>query len=690
LNARGSIRCITLAALLAASGCFNFDKALRDCRDDGGAWVCGPTDGGAGGGAGGGGGGGGGGAGGGSGGAGGGSGGAGGGSGGAGGGGSWGFASDGGCPGLVREGWCWENPIPGGVHLHDVTGTSDDDVYFAGSSGTVLRFDGTLVHDVAVPWFDTGTVRALSMLPDGGAWAGGDGIGGFLWRRNGGAWVQGSQSASGVRQIVALPGGGVLAATDTGVAQEDATWFPPVDGDSGGCSGVLVAPELGDGGFLAACGYTDAGAPGRTRQVVRSDGTVEVRETQIDGGDSSFFFNRMWQDGAGRRFVAGSGTMMNFAYGSTHLRSDAGTWSQHWLFNNGSGGTDLVAGAGYGAPGSHVVVGQGSRYARFVGTATTPATTPQQLPSGSNDGYAEAAWVSPQGTMWISGDHGYAGAGDPAAALPTGWRVLRSGPSHDFYGAEIVGSQLLAVGGPSAQSWFHPSKIPGPALPNQTWRGVWQSPQSTLWFAAETGAVVRGGQSVAGASDSYHDVWGFSDDEVFLPHSLGLRRWINGGLDSPLTTTADLWKVHGDPATGEVWAVGENAAIYRRAQADGGFVLMPGPASYTGTFFAVRSLGGGRVVLGGDGARLFEREVDGGWLDVDLPNPNGSSTYDIYPARDGGYYAVGAYPWVFRIRNRTAQAIPIGSTSQLERVRPLDGRLYVVGGNGQVLSQPEQ
>lgn len=52
------------------------------------------------------------------------------------------FGGDGGF--CSSSGWCWENPsLPGAVDLFAVWGTSDTDVWVAGSGGTVLRFNGT-------------------------------------------------------------------------------------------------------------------------------------------------------------------------------------------------------------------------------------------------------------------------------------------------------------------------------------------------------------------------------------------------------------------------------------------------------------------------------------------------------------------------------------------------------------------
>jgi hypothetical protein len=47
-------------------------------------------------------------------------------------------------PGLcIEDGWCWERPLPFGVALGAVWGSSFDDVWAVGRGGTILHFDGT-------------------------------------------------------------------------------------------------------------------------------------------------------------------------------------------------------------------------------------------------------------------------------------------------------------------------------------------------------------------------------------------------------------------------------------------------------------------------------------------------------------------------------------------------------------------
>lgn len=55
------------------------------------------------------------------------------------------------------SGWCWQNPLPFGMNLDDVWGSSGSDLWAVGNGGTMLRFDGTAWRAV-----DPGTDKNLS------------------------------------------------------------------------------------------------------------------------------------------------------------------------------------------------------------------------------------------------------------------------------------------------------------------------------------------------------------------------------------------------------------------------------------------------------------------------------------------------------------------------------------------------
>lgn len=57
------------------------------------------------------------------------------------------------------SGWCWENPLPFGMNLLDVWGSSSSDLWAVGSGGTLLRSDGTTWRAV-----NAGTDKNLSGL----------------------------------------------------------------------------------------------------------------------------------------------------------------------------------------------------------------------------------------------------------------------------------------------------------------------------------------------------------------------------------------------------------------------------------------------------------------------------------------------------------------------------------------------
>jgi hypothetical protein len=42
-----------------------------------------------------------------------------------------------------EDGWCWQNPLPQGLDLHDVWGTGPSDVFAVGDHGTILHYDGS-------------------------------------------------------------------------------------------------------------------------------------------------------------------------------------------------------------------------------------------------------------------------------------------------------------------------------------------------------------------------------------------------------------------------------------------------------------------------------------------------------------------------------------------------------------------
>lgn len=677
------LRLLAAGLAIAVSGCFDFQRALDGCRDDGGAWVC-PR---AGDGGGDGGGGSGGGAGGGSGGSGG-----GGGSGGSGGGTGGGtpapgsIGSDGGCPGLFRAGWCWENPHPAGIDLYEVAGTSDSDVYFVGPALTFLRFDGQSWFEVRT-LIPSGNLTALALRPDGRGWLGGAGIGG-LWSNASGPWAQVNPQAERVAQLVALADGGVLAAAETGVFGAGGTALLSVPNEE--CTGVVEAPWVA-GGFLAACHEMNGATT--TRKVRRGDGTVELSEPGPSSG--SFRFTRMWKDGLGRVFVAGSGTPTPAPCGSVHLRSDAGSWSTLFVWDAGGAsgcGTDAYSGSGLDTSGSFAVVGQNGSVARFFGLQAGPAYQ-GALPE-TFGGILRAQWLSPSGTLWVAGQDGYAGSGE-GTTLPVGWSVHRRGPGHAFLGLEVTDAGVLAVGD-SAETWLFPGRAPGPSLGvRRYWRAVWRSPTGRDHFVNESGEILTqpSGGPAGTSGTSFHDVWGTSNDDVLFPAYGSLKHWDGVALTDVASAPAvDFWKVHGSAASGEAFAVGEVGMIWRRPSFDAGWTQLPAPplpdgGTYAGTLFSVRWLSPGQVVVGGDEGWVFETRPDGGFAPIQILN--GTSIYDLHPASDGGYYAVGGSGAVWRRRGATWVSYSVETESPLERARLFGGRLWVVGQQGQVLSRPE-
>lgn len=680
------------AATLAATGCFNFEKAIKECRDDGDNWICGPSDGGEGGGAGGDGGGSGGsggsgggaggssaGSGGGAGGSGGGSGGSGGGSGGSGGGGG-APVLDGGCPGLVRNGWCWESPLPSGLDYFDVSGTSETDLYVVGQYGTLMHFDGGRWAELPDQGWGAVPLTAISMQPTGYGWIAADTSG--LWRRSAGSaqWNFRVSMNKAYFSVVAFSDGGVLATHEDGALYESVNaLLAPGTPDSRSCRGVLVDPIFNNG-FLASCNWnSDAGE--RTRLLVDGDDNQLFRQSAT--GSSNFNFQRLWKDDAGRHWAAGSGTPGTQFHGSLHWSLNASAWNTHYVQDGG--GSDFYAGAGVGTD-SIIAVGQNGRFVRFDSAFFLPAA--QGVLPGANGINARAVFT-PLGSnrVFVVGENGYAVSGDPFASLNT-WTVLRSGPAVDLNGVDFFNGALLAVGA-STDSYVVPGLAPGAGLGSaETFMGAWVSPTQQLYAVSTQGRLVRPGQTPPsyGSGSTYYDVWGTSNTDVLLAANTGVWHYTNGSPTLARNTANGIWKVHGDSAGTEAWAAGDGAEVWRR-NPDGGWTQRQGPAGYTGNLYALRWLAPGRAVVGGEQGRVFQSELDGGWTEL-LP-AQGRDIKDLYPSSDGGLFAVGSIGTVSKWAGGTWNSLPVQTDRDLYRVRVLAGRLYVIGQRGAVLSRPE-
>lgn len=89
--------------------------------------------------------------------------------------------------------------------------------------------------------------------------------------------------------------------------------------------------------------------------------------------------------------------------------------------------------------------------------------------------------------------------------------------------------------------------------------------------------------------------------------------------------------------------------------------------------------------------RAHARTGGGAWQTVSLSGiPYSGSLYDVWPAPKGGYLLTGAGgAAIWRQPDGGPLPMMVDTAHALERIRVLNGRLYVVGQGAQVLSRPE-
>ena len=694
MSARGAL--VLAAAAVASSGCWDFSGRYAQCALDDGGWDCGGQAGGSGGGVGGGtGGGAGGGAGGGVG------GGVGGGS--AGGGAGGGAATDGGCaaplqvfldggcPGAeTASGWCFLNPLFGFGELRDVWGTDDDDVWVAGDNRVLLHWDGCAWNNRAGGYPGPAHVKALAGDVRGAPRlvAHGSSLAGEAWQRNptSGGWSRTSSSSqlplhSTNNQLVATDDGGVLylaaAGTLSRIAGTTRAQLHALDE----YRGVAV---LRDGTVLGAGTNVPADA-GPVRVVAWSDGGVQL-STSTDRTDDVYRFGRMWTDGLGRAHVAaGSGDG-----GAVFRRDDDGGWSMAWTFTVDS--TYLLAGAGCGDAGASFAVGKHARAAAMHPDGGAEELGP--LPSNHLDINGEAAWCSPRERAWVAGLKGYV-ATAPARGLGA-WGLVGNQSTAQLLDVHVSDQGVFAVGSDGGVLAWPPRPV-GPSV-NEEWvRGLHVEPSGWVALATEEGRVYAGpwdDVKPSAAQARLNDFWG-RPGELLVVGGAGIFR-VDAGTNGPLlawvqSSTSTLWKIDGDPASGAVWAVGEDETILFRAGPDAGWAdESPPPDGGTRrVLYAVSAVSATEAVAVGQNCVLLHRTADAGWRELNV-GLSGSDLYDVR-VHDGGWYVAGGGSIVGVVNggvltDLTPPPFPNGAREQhFERLAVHGGFLYVVGSHGTVI-----
>jgi hypothetical protein len=690
-------RALLLLCSAALASCFNLQKALDDCRDDGGNWVCPRVspDGGSGGGSGGSGGTGGSGGSGGTGGS--------GGSGGAGGGSV--VLGDGGCPGAQHPvlppvsgfgPWCWHNPLPTGQELRDVVGTSENNVVVVGTGDTVLRWNGSAWRqDEYPPTLSVREVNAAELDALGDLYIGGNGIGGLMRRpADGGAWAVVDSTADEIYQIAARPDGGVFAAGGNGVWTSD----PPqkVLNNTGRIHYGVLTTGPGPTDFLTSVSRAAPDGGPDQRCIVRGDGVPDFCESRLDdaGTGIDFSFTQLWADSAGRRHVAANGTWIppSTWAGAVYRQVPGLDWVRVQLGQDST--SDLRSGTGVGNNASFAV-GQDCKAALVVADGGGPAVT--QLPFCTYGNLRGTWYAADAGKAWVVGELGIMLRGDPLdPSNATKWGRLDTGPRTDFYGLVAWNGGLWALGEDTAFFSVLDRRRAFDTGGQTNWMGGWVASDGSLVLVSQQSTIARlfpdGGfktwavtNPVGGGSLNLHDVWGSNDEDVLITASQGLFAWkLDAGTQvRALGVNEFLYKVSGDPATGEAFTVGNNSTIFRRATRDAGW---GNQRDGGGALFAVTWVNPSEAFAVGD--NLAYRWDGTDWSDISPP----SAALTSVVVTQGRVYAVGTNGQGFY---RSSSAIgswsPLGIPTPInfERILPYGGKLFIAGYNGFVLSMPE-
>jgi len=159
--------------------------------------------------------------------------------------------------------WTWLNPSPRGEDILAIGGVADDDLWFVGLRGTVLRWNGKTVTSAYKGAIDVDYYTVAVSAPDD-VWVGGRSLKGaeaLHW--NGVAWSSAySLASSDIHALVSLGRNDVWAATGGSMRHWDgAAWTPwPIEGTPRGASWVIRdlwgaasndAWAVGDDGLVA-------------------------------------------------------------------------------------------------------------------------------------------------------------------------------------------------------------------------------------------------------------------------------------------------------------------------------------------------------------------------------------------------------------------------------------------------------
>ncbi|MBW1811275.1 MAG: hypothetical protein JRJ87_24000 [Deltaproteobacteria bacterium] len=429
-----------------------------------------------------------------------------------------------------RDDWCFENPLPQGNHLYGAHGTDSDDIWAAGSYGTVLHFDGVL-------WSKRATNTTV-VLQD--VWAGTSndawivGSEGTILHWDGQA-IQGETSPTdeNLMGVFGFSGDDVWAVGDNGIIlhYNGSSW-----------SGV-TSPTDQQLRSVWGANLDDVWAVGASGVIIHWDGD----EWSLEAAEELPMLRAVWGTAADDIWVVGND--------GTIIRYFGGGWSS--MANPMA--PDLTGVSGSAAD-DVWVVGKSNRTFHWDGEQWE-----ERASSPSRAMYA--VWVAASDDVWIMGL-----AGTLRHWNGSNWYRLDHGSITEVYDVwSHTDGSAWAVGGDAnggeilqrlAGAWY-----PWRISPPEILKGIWGFSATDIWAVGEAGLIMQytgdGWDTVTSNTEvSLQAVWGSATDDMWAVGSSGtVMRNSNGSWQSFANPADDQLRGVSGSGQQNVWVVGRGGTI---------------------------------------------------------------------------------------------------------------------------------
>jgi len=279
--------------------------------------------------------------------------------------------------------WCWQNPLPIGVHWYAVGG-SGVDVWTVGDAGYALHWDGATY---TVERAATTILRAVWVGPNNDVRAVGDG--GVIVRRVGGSWA--TETSPVTANLTGVHGAGindVWAVDDTGAILH-------YDGNGWSVMFTATGPLRG----VWASSATDVWTVGDFGLAIHYDGSFRTEQTRTMAN-----IEAVWGSGPTDVFAVSAGAILHY---------DGARWNV-----TGPAITTIGSTALGGTGPTRVAVHKANSLYELEGTTWTETAWPSNI---------NGIYGDPSGALWQVGDCGVVDRRDPAGAWGAVLPIPRSG-----------------------------------------------------------------------------------------------------------------------------------------------------------------------------------------------------------------------------------------------------------------------